>query len=141
MRNNVMNIVQMYAAIKDAAIDSKFINDVKLVKDAKDIDDIVNSGNYRTLIIVPSVVNLYKNDNDIVFKLIVIDKTDEEDTSFLHSINDGIALIRLIVDYITENFSNRTEVGEINIDSGIINNNSLLTAIDTSISFEFNLIL
>ena len=134
-----MDIVKMVDVIKSVATDSGLVNEVKLIKSGENVENSVLSGGYRKLLITASNASLYKDDNDIVFHLMVLDKTDEDDTIYLHSINDGIALIRMIIDSVSKVYNNRANATRLEIASGK-DEDSLMTSIECDISLEFNII-
>ena len=134
-----MNIVKMFDVIKNVAKDSGLVNDVRLIKSGENVENAVLTKGYRKLLITASRASLYKEDNDIVFHLMVLDKTDEDDTLYLHSINDGIALIRMIIDSVSKVYHNRANVTQLEISSGK-DEDSLMTSIECDISLEFNII-
>ena len=129
----------MFEVVKTVAEDSGLVNEVRLIKTGENVADAVYSGNYRKLLVTVSKASLYKNDNDLVFHLMVLDKTDEDDSIYLHSVNDGIALIRMIIDSIGKLYNNRITTSQLDITSGK-DEDSLMTSIECDISFEFNLI-
>jgi len=134
-----MNIVKMFDVIKNVAEDSGLVNDVRLIKSGENVENAVLTKGYRKLLITASRASLYKEDNDIVFHLMVLDKTDEDNTLYLHSINDGIALIRIIIDSVSKVYHNRANVTQLEISSGK-DEDSLMTSIECDISLEFNII-
>jgi len=134
-----MDIIKMFEVVKTVAEDSGLVNEVRLIKTGENVADAVYSGNYRKLLVTVSKASLYKNDNDLVFHLMVLDKTDEDDSIYLHSVNDGIALIRMIIDSIGKLYNNRITTSQLDITSGK-DEDSLMTSIECDISFEFNLI-
>ena len=129
----------MVEVIKSVANESGLASEVRLIKSGENVETAVLAGKYRKLLITVSNASLYKEDNDIVFHLMVLDKTDEDDTIFLHSVNDGIALIRMIIDSLSKVYNNRAKATQLQIASGT-NEDSLMTSIECDISLEFNLI-
>lgn len=129
----------MYDTIKSVANDSGFVNEVRLIKSGENVESAVFSGGYRKLLLTANRASLYKDDNDIIFHIMVLDKTDEDDTVYLHSINDGIALIRMIIDSISKVYNNRVRATELEISSGK-DEDSLMTSIECDLSMEFNII-
>jgi len=134
-----MDIIKMFEVVKTVAKDSGLVNEVRLIKTGENVADAVYSGNYRKLLVTVSKASLYKNDNDLAFHLMILDKTDEDDSVYLHSINDGIALIRTIIDGVGKLYNNRVTASQLDITSGK-DEDSLMTSIECDISFEFNLI-
>jgi len=129
----------MFEVVKTVAKDSGLVNEVRLIKTGENVADAVYSGNYRKLLVTVSKASLYKKDNDLAFHLMILDKTDEDDSVYLHSINDGIALIRTIIDGVGKLYNNRVTASQLDITSGK-DEDSLMTSIECDISFEFNLI-
>jgi hypothetical protein len=135
-----MDIVEMYQTLKDIADASGLVTNTKLIKSGDDVTGITEEGEYRRLLVTAQSANLYKEDNDISFHIMILDKTDEDDVTYLHSVNDGIALIRSIIDSLALTYGNRVSASELSITSGKDEDHSLITSIECDLSFEFNII-
>lgn len=134
-----MNIIEMINVIKTVAKDSGLINEIRLIKSGENVEDAVLSGGYRKLLLTVNSADLYKNDNSIVIHAMILDKTDEDDDVYLHSVNDGIALLRVIIDTIGKLYNNRIVASQLQITSGK-DEDSLMVSIETDLSMEFNII-
>ncbi len=131
-----MNIVEMYEAIKEIALATKMINDVVLIKSDDNIDELIKVAKYRTMFIVVQTASLGTDDNDINMSISIVDKTKETDAIYLHSVNDGLSVLRIVSDGMNHHHNQRIRYSEILIGSGYLNN-GLLTTLNTDVSFEF----
>ena len=134
-----MNIIEMINVIKTVAKHSGLINEIRLIKSGENVEDAVLSGGYRKLLLTVNSADLYKNDNSIVIHAMILDKTDEDDDVYLHSVNDGIALLRVIIDPIGKLYNNRIVASQLQVSSGK-DEDSLMVSIETDLSMEFNII-
>lgn len=134
-----MNIIEMINVIKTVAKHSGLINEIRLIKSGENVEDAVLSGGYRKLLLTVNSADLYKNDNSIVIHAMILDKTDEDDDVYLHSVNDGIALLRVIIDTIGKLYNNRIVASQLQVSSGK-DEDSLMVSIETDLSMEFNII-
>lgn len=134
-----MNIIEMINVIKTVAKESGLINEIRLIKSGENVEDAVLSGGYRKLLLTVNSADLYKNDNSIVIHAMILDKTDEDDDVYLHSVNDGIALLRVIIDTIGKLYNNRIVASQLQVSSGK-DEDSLMVSIETDLSMEFNII-
>jgi hypothetical protein len=135
-----MNIIEMFTLMKQIADGSGLVSKTSLIKSGNDVDNITEEGQYRHLLVTAQTANLYKDDNDIVFHIMIIDKTDEDDVVYLHSVNDGIALVRKIIDTLAITYGNRVSTTALSITSGKDEGHQLITSIECDLSFEFNII-
>jgi len=131
---------QVIDEIKAAATSSGLINQIKMVKVEKDIDDIFEDANFRSLYIVIDDADILGRSDYFGISLFVMDKaTNSTDDAYLYSIQDGIAVLRIISDrlnYVTDG-SIDAKLGNINIVSGE-SSGELITLLNTTISYALS---
>lgn len=135
-----MTLVEMYKAIKEIAEESGLVSEVKLIKSDTDISEVMDNGVYRKLLISAKSAKMYSEDDEFVFHVLIFDKTKEDETQYLNSINDGMSLVRTITTRLFNEYGNRVDVENIVVNSGK-SNTSLMTSIDFDLSFEYQTIV
>lgn len=126
----------LFNELKQAAIDSGFVEEVVLVKKEESLADMIEDLNYRTLFLVPDSASVYTEDDQISFIASVIDKSNDDDDSYLFSINDGLTLLKVVSNDMNYKAANHIVIGEIDIGSGTAPEGALMIILTAVLSFR-----
>ena len=133
MRSKILK--EQYDEFKAAALASGLVEDVVLAKSAEQVEKIIVDKDYRTLFVTISDADIYTEVDVVVFSITIVDKTNDDDDSYLASVNDGLALLRSITDTMNYQFNNEVRLNNIQVGSGVADN-KLTTVV--SCEFVFN---
>lgn len=134
MRNKTL--VELYRDIELAALDSGLVEEVVIVKDEDELVDLIEDLEYRTLFLVIEAADIMTEDDTVQFFAVVLDKTGyNNNDEFLYSVNDGVALLKELYDYLNYANYNDIEVGTVDIGSAV-NEGTLMTSVSANIMFH-----
>lgn len=90
------NILEKYNLIKQSALDSKMVEDVKLALSQEQVVDFILDAKSRQVYLIPVDFALHTTDDYIKFDIIIVDKVSNEDDEdyILQSWSNGISLLR-----------------------------------------------
>jgi hypothetical protein len=141
-----MRLIDIIDNIKGAANASGLFTEVTLVKSDRDIDKVINDANFRSLLITIDSASLLSEDDAFAIQLMTIDKVVNEeysDDSYIHSVNDSVAALRLILDRLNYNAeydgngNGVVKLSGVKFTSGVYSN-ELITMTEATLSYSFS---
>ena len=141
-----MRLRDIIESITNAANGSQLFSEIKLLKTEDDIERMFNDAKYRTLYMVVTGAEIVSDDDNFSISLTIADKIVEgDDDSYIASVQDGIAGLRLINDRVNYAASymgagdGGVTFSEVEIVSGKYQNDTLVV-IDTVMTYSYDVL-
>ena len=140
------NILEKYNIIKQAALDSKMVQDVTLALSEEHVADLILDAKSRHIYLVPVDCALHTDEDYVKFDIIVVDKVnnDDDEEYILQSWSNGIALLRQITGKLNYKESESVVLETVTIGVSAFSEEdgerqNVVTMLTSSLDMEFNL--
>ncbi len=140
------NILEKYNLIKQSALDSGMVENVKLAFSEEQAIEFILSAKSREVYLVPVDMALHTNNDYVKFDIIIVDKVnnDDDEEYILQSWSNGISLLRDIASRLNYKESEDVIIGNASMGvSGFTNDKdkqNVVTMIQSSLDMAFDIV-